>query len=73
MKELNFKANVENVVTLASGTTVVKLKSDAQDGAPSEVGLTFPKQLIFETGEYEVTLKKVEPEAEAVEVEEERE
>lgn len=70
MKELNFKANVENVVTLSTGTTVVKLKS-GEEGAPAELGLTFPKQLIFETGEYEVTLKKVEPEA--VEVGEERE
>lgn len=64
MKELNFKANVENVVTLASGTTVVKLKSDGTDGTPTEVGLTFPKQLVFETGEYEVRLRKVEPENE---------
>ncbi len=70
MKELNFNAKVENVVTLASGTTVVKLKSD-EEGAPAELGLTFPKQLIFETGEYEVTLKKVEPET--MEVGEERE
>lgn len=71
MKELNFNAKVENVVTLASGTTVVKLKSD-EEGAPAELGLTFPEQLIFETGEYEVSLRKVVPptEPEAVEPEE---
>ena len=68
MEELRFKADVENVVTLKGGMTIVKLRAEEPE-APSEISLTYNRQTTFQTGEYEVSLKKVVPAAEPEETE----
>lgn len=73
MEELRFKATVENVVTLKGGMTIVKLNSDDPE-APEELSLTYLKQKAFQTGEYSITITKIEeppvsePEPEVVDV-----
>ena len=73
MEELRFKADVENVVTLKGGMTIVKLRAEEPE-APSEISLTYNRQTTFQTGEYEVTIRKIgeapvpEPEPELIDV-----
>lgn len=67
MKDLEFKAKMENSMTLGNGVTVVKLKSEDAE-VQATVSMTFSKQVLFEAGEYEISIKKVVEDVEATQV-----